>query len=331
MGARRLGRLPCRNRPRDAWLNGSRKVDGPRDLGEARRRVRPILGEIEQLPEGGRDLLVGRERRHQGAEREAALHDEIAADQEEEERREVGRVIVQALDAALHVVDGDAEPLKLLDVRHVAPQRRGGCIALRRGRGEARTPGDLGRGDEGAQRPRGEDALPDLRVQTPLEARQDRKLHRQHDQRGEGKGDVLEQEEGDSDRAGTLFDALAVDAFSGDAIPTHLLTAEALDVYFKRLKPDGVLLVHTTNRYLDLPPVVKVLADGRGLASAIIENVPTDEESAMQQSDSDWVVVARNRNVLDIPSVAARAAAITPRPAVTPWTDDYNNLLHILK
>ncbi len=127
------------------------------------------------------------------------------------------------------------------------------------------------------------------------------------------------------------FDVIAVDAFSGDSIPTHLLTAEAINVYFQRLRPDGILLIHTTNRYLDLPPVVKVLSEHYGMLSAIIENEPNEEESARQQSDSDWVIVTRDKQILTVPSVAARATPIKPRSGVALWTDDYNNLFRILK
>lgn len=131
--------------------------------------------------------------------------------------------------------------------------------------------------------------------------------------------------------SGELFDLLAIDAFSGDSIPTHLLTANAFEVYFRRLKPDGVLLVHTTNRYLDLPPVVKILADQRKLSSAIIENEPDDAQSARQQSDSDWVVIPRDARMLEVPAIAAKAKQISPRAGVGLWTDDYNNLFRILK
>jgi hypothetical protein len=131
--------------------------------------------------------------------------------------------------------------------------------------------------------------------------------------------------------SGELFDLLAIDAFSGDSIPTHLLTANAFEVYFSRLKPDGVLLVHTTNRYLDLPPVVKILADQRKLSSAIIENEPDDAQSARQQSDSDWVVIPRDARMLEVPAIAAKAKQISPRAGVGLWTDDYNNLFRILK
>ena len=127
------------------------------------------------------------------------------------------------------------------------------------------------------------------------------------------------------------LDLIAVDAFSGDSIPTHLLTKEALDVYFRRLKPDGVLLIHTTNRYLNLPPVVKVLADNLGLATAIIEHEPGEEDTARQQSDSDWVIVVRDRRMLEAASVASRVAPIAERPGISLWTDSYNNLFRILK
>jgi SAM-dependent methyltransferase len=127
------------------------------------------------------------------------------------------------------------------------------------------------------------------------------------------------------------FDLIAVDAFSGDSIPTHLLTAEAMDVYFRRLKEDGVLLIHTTNRYLNLPPVVKVLADRRGMYSSIIEHEPTQAEQDQEQSDSDWVIVSRNRRLMDASAIAGVAADIRPQPGVDLWTDDYNNLFRILK
>jgi SAM-dependent methyltransferase len=127
------------------------------------------------------------------------------------------------------------------------------------------------------------------------------------------------------------LDLIAVDAFSGDSIPTHLLTKEALEVYFRRLKPDGVLLIHTTNRYLNLPPVVKVLADHLGLETAIIEHEPGDEEAARQQSDSDWVIVLRDRRMLEAAPVTSRGTPISEQPGVSLWTDSYNNLFRVLK
>ncbi len=130
---------------------------------------------------------------------------------------------------------------------------------------------------------------------------------------------------------GPQFDLIAVDAFSGDSIPTHLLTIEALDAYISRLKPGGALLIHTTNRYLTLPPVIKVLAESRKLHAGLIEHEPTEEEANMQQSDSDWVIVSRDRRILDSEPVAARIQPIKGRDGINLWTDDYNNLFRILK
>lgn len=127
------------------------------------------------------------------------------------------------------------------------------------------------------------------------------------------------------------FDVIAVDAFSGDSIPTHLITREAMDAYLRRLKPDGALVIHTTNRYLSLAPVVKALADNRSLFTAIIEHEPSDEESNAQQSDSDWVIVTRNENFLIQEPLKSRSGQIPAREGVSLWTDDYNNLYRILK
>jgi len=74
-----------------------------------------------------------------------------------------------------------------------------------------------------------------------------------------------------------------------------------------------------------------VLADNRKLASAIIEYEPDEEQSARQQSDSDWVVIPRDARTLEVPSIAARAKPLESRPGIDLWTDDYNNLFRILK
>lgn len=128
------------------------------------------------------------------------------------------------------------------------------------------------------------------------------------------------------------LDILAIDAFSGDSVPAHLLTAEALDVYLRHLKPDGVLLFHTTNRYLELAPVVRMLAESRGMAAALIEHEPTEaQEEHELLSNSDWVIVTRDLSVMKLPEIAVRVKNIALPPRATPWTDDYNNLFHVLK
>lgn len=122
------------------------------------------------------------------------------------------------------------------------------------------------------------------------------------------------------------FDVLAVDAFSGDAIPVHLLTAEAFDVYFRHLTREGILAVHVSNQYLDLAPVVRQLAEARK-ENAVLIRSPKDESEGL--SEALWVLVTRNRDFLSIPAIARAAQPIAARRQ-RPWTDDYNNLLDVL-
>jgi len=123
------------------------------------------------------------------------------------------------------------------------------------------------------------------------------------------------------------FDLLAVDAFSSDAIPVHLITAEALDVYRRHMKPGGVIAFHVTNRFLDLVPVTKALADHAGLRSVWVRD---DGEGALA-SRSDWVLISDGDTVLDAPRVAEAASEIVERPEWRLWTDDFNNLVQVLK
>lgn len=110
------------------------------------------------------------------------------------------------------------------------------------------------------------------------------------------------------------FDLLAVDAFSGDAIPVHLLTAEAFRVYLAHLKPGGVLALHVTNRYLDLVPEVLALAANAGLDARVARNDPDPEEDVYE---AVWVVAQRGGNP------PARTARV--------WTDDSSNLWSAMK
>jgi spermidine synthase len=122
------------------------------------------------------------------------------------------------------------------------------------------------------------------------------------------------------------FDLVVVDAFSGDAIPVHLLTREAWTLYWHHLKPDGVLAVHVSNRYLDLAPVVALGAADDGKQAKIVSYVGTsiDEESA-----SDWVLVTSRPGFLD--RLTTRAQAIAHIPGLRPWTDDYSDIYKILR
>jgi hypothetical protein len=124
------------------------------------------------------------------------------------------------------------------------------------------------------------------------------------------------------------FDVIAVDAFSGDAIPVHLLTREAFAVYLRHLKPDGILAVHTSNTYLNLAPVVKMLAEDADYATRL---VASDEDSPRLISSSDWVLVTRNQEFLNKPETFAGTQVIDVPSGLRLWTDDYNNLFEILR
>jgi len=122
------------------------------------------------------------------------------------------------------------------------------------------------------------------------------------------------------------LDVLAIDAFSSDAIPVHLITAEALALYAQNIKPDGVIAFHLTNRFLELVPVVHALADARGMQAVWIRDEGTD----VLASRSDWVLVSNNRALLAKPRIAEAATEIPPRPDIGVWTDDFNNLFQVL-
>lgn len=124
------------------------------------------------------------------------------------------------------------------------------------------------------------------------------------------------------------FDVLVLDAFSGDAIPVHLLTREAFAVYRKRLAPDGVIAFHLSNVFLDLPPVVKRLAESVGYQAVLVRNPDNLEDDVLA---ADWMLVTNNPSVLDNAGIRLHSAPIAPRPDLRLWTDDYNNLIQILK
>ncbi|MBI4756600.1 MAG: fused MFS/spermidine synthase [Betaproteobacteria bacterium] len=123
------------------------------------------------------------------------------------------------------------------------------------------------------------------------------------------------------------FDVLAVDAFSGDSVPVHLITAEAMDVYLRHMKPGGIVAFHLTNRFLWLPPVVEKIAAARGLHAVLIH----DQTDNPALRDTDWMLVASRREVLEQESIRRRTTPIRPIPGLGTWTDDFNNLFQVLK
>lgn len=121
---------------------------------------------------------------------------------------------------------------------------------------------------------------------------------------------------------------LAIDAFSGDAIPVHLLTTQAMAVYRRQLKPDGILAFHVSNQYLDLVPVVNEIAQSAGMKARVVES-PTN--ASRGEYRATWVLVTDNAAFLAQPMIAAMARPIPPRPGLRVWTDDYSSLLPILQ
>ena len=124
------------------------------------------------------------------------------------------------------------------------------------------------------------------------------------------------------------FDVLAVDAFSGDAIPVHLLTAQAFALYRRHLKPTGILAIHVTNRYLDLAPVVQQQADHAGLQAALIIS---SSNPAQDIARADWVLVSGNAEFLSLPELAAAREDIGGPKGLRLWNDDYNSLLPVVR
>jgi SAM-dependent methyltransferase len=128
------------------------------------------------------------------------------------------------------------------------------------------------------------------------------------------------------------YDVLGIDAFSGDSIPMHLVTREAMKIYLKHLKPDGVIVFQATNRFIDLLPVVKRLAAEFGLEAVNVEDIPEGEDGAEYwYSSTDQIIVTRNAKLLDWRRIAEVAQPIADRPDLPTFTDAHHNLLRILK
>jgi hypothetical protein len=127
------------------------------------------------------------------------------------------------------------------------------------------------------------------------------------------------------------FDLLIMDAFSSDSVPTHLLTREALELYFKKLKPSGILAFHMTNRHLSLKKVLSINAESLHLAALLQEFTPQQEVPLVVSTD--WVVMAKHPDTLD-PLRLSRLGSWQKLPLyfdMKPWTDDFTNIVSIWK
>lgn len=125
----------------------------------------------------------------------------------------------------------------------------------------------------------------------------------------------------------TKSDYLLVDAFSSDSIPVHLITTEAIQLYLSRVKDDGILVIHVTNRYMDLVPVVaaNIAAIDPTLQGRVVDFVPvTNTDISAQHSIA--IVISKNPKALELLDKAGGTAPLTPTPGVEKWTDDFANL-----
>lgn len=124
------------------------------------------------------------------------------------------------------------------------------------------------------------------------------------------------------------FDVLVVDAFSSDSIPVHLLTKEALQVYFRHMAADGVVALHISNRFINLQPVLERAAKAIGKRSLLVETEDTDDGTCY---GTTWVLMANRRETFDSKVFEGKSSPLLSAPWLRLWTDDYSNLYKVLK
>jgi spermidine synthase len=128
------------------------------------------------------------------------------------------------------------------------------------------------------------------------------------------------------------YDVLGIDAFSGDSIPMHLVTREAMQLYLKHLSHNGVIVFQATNRFVDLPPVIKRLAAEFGMQAVLVSDYPENAtDHRYWYSSTDQVIVTRNPAVLAAQPLASGATPIEELKGLPVFTDAHHNLIRILK
>jgi spermidine synthase len=123
------------------------------------------------------------------------------------------------------------------------------------------------------------------------------------------------------------FDVLVIDAFSGDSVPIHLLTKEAFSQYFRHLKPDGVLALHITNRFLNLNPVVKTAANAFDQDIKVVTYVASKDKEGYR---SEWALISKDQTFFKNAQLV-NAKDIPEPKNFKLWKDDYSSLISILK
>ncbi len=119
------------------------------------------------------------------------------------------------------------------------------------------------------------------------------------------------------------YDLLAMDAFSSDAVPAHLITSEAFVAYERHLKPDGILAIHVSNRFVDLAPVIRALAEKHGFHGVIVYET--------QPTISDWILLSKSLQTLQHPRIRDAAQALPQKAGIKAWTDDFHNIVQVLR
>lgn len=128
------------------------------------------------------------------------------------------------------------------------------------------------------------------------------------------------------------FDLIVVDAFSGGAIPLHLLTREAVAIYRKHLRPGGALLFHISNRFVDLQPALARLALEENMQARIVVDSPEgSERDDSPLMDSDWVLMASDASWFQSPKLEEESEALRAPMRGRAWTDDFNNILSAIR
>jgi len=149
-----------------------------------------------------------------------------------------------------------------------------------------------------------------------------------------------------ADPAGQQFDFLVLDAFSGDAVPVHLLTVEAFEVYLRHLQPDGVIAIHISSNHFDLRPICYHLALSRGFTASFLNNRHRDFQGDTGfdcdlSLISSWVILYREQTfrakfqefcqpLLDSGEIAGEVGTLAAARQIRPWTDSFSNLLQVL-
>jgi spermidine synthase len=131
------------------------------------------------------------------------------------------------------------------------------------------------------------------------------------------------------DVADGTYDLLIVDAFSSDAIPTHLMTREAFELYRSKVTADGLILVHISNRNLDLEPVVGAIARDLGMPALTRQARATEDEAAAGIYDSQWCVLAMTDEGLSPLAGDGRWRELEAGSDV--WTDEFSDILGTLR